>query len=250
MLVSGVFGRKNLYGIGVSLEIPEEVFAATDTPVIVRLENKRKRMPAFLIKILIGDREVLFPFVGAGSRMAASCSMEFPRRGISHIEAVFISSPFPFNFFTRFRRIKLDMDLVVFPKAVKGLRTSFPDRQAKTKGDVLSSVIGHDADIISIRDYTFGDQLKYISWKSTAKTGHLKTKELSSIRLQEIMIDFDKMNKENLEYELSCLTYLIIVSIRSKIPVGLKIDGRLYKPGVSNTHKLTLLGKLALYAAN
>jgi uncharacterized protein (DUF58 family) len=251
MLVSGIFGRRNLYGpIEVTLEFPEEVFAKTDTPIIVKLINNRRWMPAFLIKVMIKERLVLFPFVGARSRMGLACCIEIPGRGPFHIDEIYISSPFPFNFFTRYRKIKVNLDLIAFPKPLKGPWTDFHDRQARTKGDVLSNVPGYDSDITSIRDYVFGDQLKHISWKLTAKTGLLKTKELSSIQAQQIMIDFDKMNKENLEYKLSCLAFMIMKLIRSNTPIGLKIGGETYKPAMSHSHKIYLLKKLALYVEN
>jgi uncharacterized protein (DUF58 family) len=247
MMVSGIFGRGNLYGVEIALEFPEELFAKTETPIMVKLTSKRRWMPAFLINVSIKDRNVLFPFVNAKSQMNLPCKIEFDQRGAFHIENIYVSSLFPFNFFTRYRKIVLNTDLIVFPKPVKSHWQQFYDHRSMTRGEVPSSLSGYDSDITSIRDYVFGDPTKYISWKSTAKTGHLKTKELSSFQLQEIMIDFDRMNKDNLEHQISCLTFMIIKLIRSGVPIGIKIRGETHKPDLSHNHKINMLRKLALY---
>lgn len=247
MLVSGIFGRKNIYGIDVALEFPEETFARTDTPVAVRVTNKRRFLPAFLIQILVGDLKVFFPYIKAKGEAVSHLNMRFDQRGCHEISEIRVSSVFPFNFFTRFRRIHKKFDLVIFPRPTKGQTGLEHNRQTKSKGDTVSNASGHDSDVLSIRDYVAGDPLKYISWKSTAKTGLLKTKELSSIELQSVMIDFDGMNKKNLEYTLSCVTYTVLKLQKSNVPVGLVIGGETLHPSTSAAHKLRLLKKLALY---
>ena len=250
MLVSGIFGRQNLHGLAIELEIPGEIYAGIDIPIGIRLINKRKFMPAFLIRVLIENQQSLFPFTSAGSEGKQYCSFHFGERGEHLINSIHICSVFPFNFFTRYRKIHQSFRLIVFPRPQKCETIHFHDRQARIKGDTSTLAIGYDSDIISIRDYTLGDPLKYISWKSTAKTGVLKTKELSAIELQQILIDFDKMDKQDLEHRISCVTFLILKFIRSNIPVGLVIEGEHFRPAVSRTHKFNLLTKLALYGQN
>ncbi|MGV8075512.1 MAG: DUF58 domain-containing protein [Syntrophobacteraceae bacterium] len=247
MLISGMFGRKNISGLNVELEFPNEVFAQTDTPVGIKLTNPGKFMPAFLIKILVGEYEVFFPFLRARSSATLHVGMKFNKRGSQTIERIHISSVFPFNFFTRYRKLAGNFDLVVFPKPIKCQLADLYDREAKRKGEIPSNRTGHESDIISIRDYASGDPPKYISWKSTAKTGRLKTKELSSIQSQLVIIDFDKMEKKHIEETISFVTYAIVRLIRSNTPVGLLIDGDLIKAGISPAHKNKMLKKLALY---
>lgn len=247
MLVSGIFGRNNIYGMDVSLEFPEEMFAHTDTPVAVRARNQRKFLPAFLIRVMIGSQEVFYPFIKAREETGSHMNMRFDRRGRHTLTDITVASVFPFNFFTRYRKIGKKFDLIIFPKPEK-IPLNLPfDRPSRSRGDALSDSVGFDADVVSIRDYVSGDALKTISWKSTAKTGQLKTKELSSIELHNVMIDFDRMDKRNLEHTLSCATFLVIRLTRSNIPVGMVIDGQFMEPSTSPTHRLMLLKKLALY---
>jgi len=250
MLVSGIFGRQNLYDLAIELEIPDEIYAGTEIPIGIRLINKRRFMPAFLIRVLIENRQSLFAFTGAKADGKRYCTFQFGARGEHLIGSIYVCSVFPFNFFTRYRKIHQTFKLIVFPKPKKCEILHCYDHQTKIKGDASTLARGYDSDIISIRDYTLGDPLKYISWKSTAKTGILKTKELSAIELRQILIDFDKMSKQDLEHRISCVTFLILKLIRSNIPVGLVIQGEHLKPAVSKAHKIKLLRKLALYGQN
>ncbi len=250
MLISGIFGRKNLRGIDVSLEFPEERYAEASIPTGIRLTNKRKYMPAFLIRIAIDDQEVLFPIVSAKSSETLYLNMIFQTRGRHAISEILVASVFPFNFFTRYHHIPKNLELIIFPKLQRCSLTHLPAGQTRWKGDASSNVPGYDSDILSIRNYVAGDPFKYISWKATAKTGVLKTKELSAIESPNVVIDFDKLEKHDLEQALSCVAYMIVKLIQSGTAVGLLIEGESFKPDLSSAHKATLLTRLALYGQN
>jgi uncharacterized protein (DUF58 family) len=95
-----------------------------------------------------------------------------------------------------------------------------------------------------------GDPLKYIHWKATAKTGKLKTKELSSLAHRPVIIDFEKVSITNIEERISSVAYAIVQFCKNNIPIGLKINGNLYLPDVSPAHKINLLRELALYGTD
>lgn len=247
MLVSGFFGRANIRGIEAQLEFPEETFAGIDTPVMVKLANRRKRMPAFLIGIELYGREVFFPFAEPMSSTGRHITMRFDRRGLHRVGTHTVTSTFPFNFFTRYRRVSSEKALVVYPKPVRCGVPGIYDFRSRTLGDRPSDASGYDSDLISIRDYVPGDHPRYISWKSTAKTGVLMTKELSTIELRHLIIDFDQLPKKDLEHTISCVAYTVLRMIRSGTPVGMTIGGRTYPPDNSSAQKTLLLTRLALY---
>jgi uncharacterized protein (DUF58 family) len=247
MMISGIFGSRNLHAVDVSLEFPAEIYAGADVPVRVRLVNRRKLMPAFLIRIAVNGREILIPVINARSTVQESLQVCFQRRGRHTVQHLRLSSVFPFNFFTRFRTIPLKLDLVVFPRPVTCRLTRQSHSQNRSKGEASSDVAGFESDLRSIRNYVSGDPVKYISWKSTAKTGLLKTKELSSIDMEHFIIDMDRMEKRDLEHTVSCVTYTVLKLLRTRTPVGLHVDGETLKPDASAAHRLRILTKLALY---
>jgi uncharacterized protein (DUF58 family) len=108
--------------------------------------------------------------------------------------------------------------------------------------------------MLSIREYRYGDPKKYIHWKASARTGELKTKELSSLSHRPLIIDFENLPAADIEERISCVAYHIVRSFRLSIPVGLRISGKVYSPhgdrikaGEPGAGKLTMLKELALY---
>jgi uncharacterized protein (DUF58 family) len=251
MGISGLFGKNNISGIDVVLGFPEEIYAGKGFPLKVTVINRRRLMPGFLLMVHIDKRQTYTcPFVDKKRDMAGYIDFFFERRGLNEVDGIYISSPFPFNFFTRYRPIKGQYRLCVFPSLKRCDISVLYTKDWGPKADKGLNLTGFDSDIISIRDYAHGDPLKYIHWKATAKTGRLKTKELSRLANMPAIIEFDKVMIAEEEERLSSIAYLITQLIKRDIPTGLKIRGRLYKPGASTRHRLNMLKALALYKEN
>ncbi|MDI6801205.1 MAG: DUF58 domain-containing protein [Thermodesulfovibrionales bacterium] len=247
MGISGFFGKRNLSGIDIDIELPQEIYAGRDFPLKIRLKNNRAFLQAFLIKITIGKYETFFPFIDKKKEIINYINISFEARGRYKMDNLHICSVFPFNFFIRCKKINKSFEFIVFPKPEKCVLKSYFEKERIQKGEQPLDKIGYEADIISIREYIHGDPFKHISWKATAKTGELKTKDLSALSYQPIVIDFDTVNIRNTEEKLSCITYTVSHLFKLGIPVGLKIRNKLYKPGISISHKTNILKELALY---
>jgi uncharacterized protein (DUF58 family) len=253
MGISGFFGKRNLARMDINLDLPEEIFAQTAFPLKITLVNGRRFFPAFLIKVCLGDSEVLFPFVDAKGRGSKYLSFSLNERGLSKIRDIHLCSVFPFHFFRRCRKNERLFETVVFPQMKRCGLPDIVDNERRSKGEKSADRTGFDAEIISTRDYIKGDPLKYIHWKASAKTGQLKTKELSSLYRQPVIIDFDSLLIRNIEERISCVTYVIVKLFKQNIPVGLRIGGTLVTSS-GKTHgeqtkaaRIAMLKKLALY---
>ena len=247
MVASGILGHMNLLRIQVSLSFPEEIFAGIEFPVKVSVRNMRKSRPAFLLQGTIMGRSVLFPLVQERSLQEKTLMLTLDKRGRNFIHALELSSPFPFNLFTRYRTCPLQVQLIVYPRPLPGPDLVLRELISPRQGDRFSSFPGHDADILSIRDYTAGDPLKTIHWKATARTGILKTKELAALQYHNPTIHVEQIQGDELEKELSHLTHLILKISRSRSPIVVIMDNEKLQPGLLASHKHQLLRKLALY---
>lgn len=247
MGISGFFGKGNLSKIDVDIELPEDIFAKTDIPIRIRLINNRKFLPAFLIRVKIGDISALFPFVDSKCIDLKYAATTFQSRGEYRIKNIHICSVFPFSFFTRCKIIKKDLVFTVFPHPKKCDAINFLKSHKASGKELQSTRTGYEPEVISIRDYVKTDPLKYISWKASAKTGELKTKEMSSSVQQPLIINFDEIEIKDLEEKISCITYTILKMLKQNIPVGIKINGKFLNPDTSKRHKINMLRELALY---
>jgi uncharacterized protein (DUF58 family) len=253
MGISGFFGRRNLLKIDVRLDLPEEIYAKTPCPVKVTLFNRKRFLPAFLIRVHLLDKAVLVPFVDGKAKGMTYVPLHFSERGRARIGDIYLSSVFPFNFFIRYRKIPGVAEGVVFPKALECVYPGRSERGRKSRGEHFVDRTGYEAELLSVRDYIKGDPLKYIHWKASAKTGRIKTKELSSLSHQPVIIDFDRVPIKDVEEKISCITYLLLKLLKQNIPAGLRMGGVLHKPlmGVYReriqAHKIAMLKKLALF---
>lgn len=262
MGISGFFGKRNLSKIDIEVEHPQEIYANKEFPLKIKLKNNRAFLPVFLMRVKIRGQslsekgtvpldqyETLFPFIDKKSDAARYTNVSFEQRGKYEIKNIHICSVFPFNFFIRCRRLDKSFGFIVLPEPKKCDLLSTFEKEKMSKGERHLNKIGFESEILSIREYIHGDPFKYINWKATAKTGELKTKELSSLSFQPVVIDFEKSTIRSTEKKISCITYTILQLLKKNIPVGLKIGDKFYKPDVSNSHKISILKELALYRA-
>jgi uncharacterized protein (DUF58 family) len=269
MGISGFFGRRNIHAVDVELEFPAEVFAKIPFPLKIRLVNHKTFLHASLIRVRVEGADTgteagadvgaeieakakagaatLFPFVEAGAGAVKYADFTFPVRGRQSVETVTVSSVFPFNFFTRYRTLKLNVrqEVVVFPTPGKCALAGVFERRSAARGETTSARTGFDAETLSIRPYREGDPLKYISWKATAKTGRLMTREMASSASEPVIIDFEKTGVADVEERLSCIAYAVIKMIGKNVPVGFKMGQRFFKPDTSPRHKTAILTELA-----
>ncbi|GAB6071754.1 hypothetical protein JCM14244_01310 [Venenivibrio stagnispumantis] len=245
MLIAGIFGKRNIEKIDIQMIFPQEIYKNKETFIKVKLYNEKKLMPAFLIKIILPEYNIekLIPFFEKEKEIFINIIPE--KRGINKISEIYISSVFPFNFFIRSRKIDKEFEFIAFPEPKKCNIYQLGGK--KDKGEITNDRIGFEGDFISIKDYIEGTPMKYIDFKSTAKTDKLKVKELSSLENQPIFIDFDKLQLKDMEYKINCVAFIVIESIKNNIPVGIKINGKSYKPDISYKHKINILTELALY---
>lgn len=245
MLLAGVFGKKNVEALDVEVSFPEEIYANRETFINIKVTNRKKFFPAFLIKVLIKDFDLSYLFPYFEKTTSAILKIKPEKRGLQNLREIYITSVFPFNFFIRWKKVNKIFSFTVFPEPKRYAYLFYEDR--KNKGEIQVDKSGWEGDVLSIRDYTEGTPVKYIHWKATAKTDKLKVKELSEPATQPVIIDFEKLGIPDKELKLSCITYLILEMMKKGIPVGLKIGEKFYKPNLSYKHKIALLNELALY---
>ncbi|MEO5357739.1 MAG: DUF58 domain-containing protein [Nitrospirae bacterium YQR-1] len=251
MAVSGAFGRKNIFKLQVELGFPDEMYAKRDFTLRVNLINHKAYLPASLVKVKIEGNEIMFPYVGPKSGDQKTLNMQFPKRGPLTIDSVEVSSVFPFNLFTRYRQLEIKTEIIIYPEPQKCTISAVSEKTRLSKGESSSDRAGYDSDIISVRDYIPGDPQKYIHWKATARTGALKTKELSSLTFEPVVLDFELLPAAlPPEAKISCITWLVIELSKKNTPVGLKTKGKFFKPDTSNTSKRAMLNYLALMPAS
>ncbi len=247
MIISGNLSRLNFSKIRLEIQVPDEIYANTEFLIKIKIINNKRFSPAFLIRATILGKEILFPIVRKNDSEINYIPFQFDQRGRYKIDKILLSSVFPFNFFVKECEIKENIEFIVFPQMIKFHSYFYPEQDKRLLGDRDTMKHGFDSEAIFIRDYVDGDPLKYIHWKATAKTGKLKTKELSASSYKPLILDFESFDIDDTEKKISFIAYIIHHAIKKRFPVGLRIKGEFYKEGISRHHKINMLKALALY---
>jgi uncharacterized protein (DUF58 family) len=245
MTLSGILGWLNIRGLGMRIEVPDEIYRGIDTLVTVRLAN-HKHLPSFLLKVSVCGTSIDFHLLDRGGEESRAVVVRFPERGRLRIAMAEICSPFPVNFFVRCTRLIIDREILVFP-APASCPVAGNAGRTSDSGAVPKSAKGYEGEMAKIADYSGGEPLKLIHWRLSARHGALKVKELTATAQEPVVLDVETLAGRDVEGNLSCAAFLVNRLIRANRPVGLRLRDRMIAPAVSRAHRLRLLAELAVY---
>lgn len=246
MAVSGLLGWLNIRGLSVSIRLPDEVYAGITTQVAVRVENRKKLLPSFLITATLSQSPTSFILLDPHQPETGSLLTAFPTRGRHEVPAALISSSFPVNFFVRSIQVPVSGTVVVFPTPRP---SAVPSALAKPDAGTATNMVapGHDGELAKISDYRGGESLKLIHWRLSAKHEDFKVKHMTTTASDPVLLVVDRMPGRDLEERLGYCAFLVNRLVRGGRSVGLKTANGVIEPGSTRLHRLKLLGELAVY---
>lgn len=245
MAVTGLCGHRNLHRIELRLLPSADLFAATPGTLRVRISNRQRYIPVYLLEISIAEHKILVPAIAAAGSEVVDIPLTMPRRGMHPAPPLHIASCFPVNFFVRSCRYHPSRTLLVFPRP---LASPLPVQQdgRRSASEQQIAMPGGDGDLRSIEDYRPGDSPRAIHWKLSARHDNLKTKQLNRQAAVTRMIDPQQFDGP-LEERLGRCAYLVNRCFHQQCAVGLVIGAKRFAPAAGRTHRLRLLKELALY---
>lgn len=247
MAMSGLFGRNNLGRLQVELELPKEIYAACPTLGRLRVTNRRRRLPGFLLKVELADQQVLFPLIPVGESLVRPVELQFARRGEHQLPELSLSSSFPVNFFRRGFRFRPPGTALIFPRPLP-CANPIGDREQSGVGVVPVQQAGQEGELRAITDYQGGEPLKSIHWKLSARQDELKVKWHSGLRQPPVVIDLRRLPGD-FEQQLSHASHLVLELTRNNRPVGLQLAETTIAADSGPAQRHKLLKELALHAA-
>jgi len=245
MAISGVLGRSNLFGLELRAELSDEIYAGIETLVIIRLRNRRRWLPACLLRLAVAGGAAACPVLLPRGEVHLPLPATFPRRGIQPLGDIRVSSPFPITFFVRSIALPLATAVVVFPTPRPAPRPGGEETRS-LPGEAWSGK-GYEGELSRIGDYRGSEPMKMIHWKLTARHGRLMVKELSAATAPPLVIDLEQLPGRGPEERLEAASWLITRASRAGRPVGLQLEGGTIPAASGRRHKLHLLGALARY---
>jgi uncharacterized protein (DUF58 family) len=170
-----------------------------DDVVEVRLKvSNRGRLSRHLVKVVedcplddpsTGNRVFLLPGINARASAAFSDRVLCYRRGRYRSTRVTLETRVPLGLFVRRRSFDLAMDLTVYPfhlrmDAVPGVGPTWMESGPRTRSGEASEIYGS-------REYVYGEPLRHIHWRNTARLGRFVVKEYEEAAGGPVTVAFE-----------------------------------------------------------
>ena len=141
--------------------------------------------------------------------------------------------------------LRPDISCLVYPKPVAG-RLETSSGQWAEGSEEASDRRGVD-DFYGLKQYQPGDPIGRISWKSLSRGQGVFTKDFSGDDSGSVMLNYDAIKAEDVEFKLSRLTDMVLKAHKMNTEYGLTIPGFTIAPGAGERHKHKCLRALAVF---
>ena len=168
-------------------------------------------------------------------------------RGLHPVPAIVVDTRFPFGLFRAWTVWRPAATLLAWP-APEAPAPPLP-AQASAGADAAASRPGGGSELEGVRAWRRGDSLRQVVWKKAARTGELVSRETSTSASRQSWLEWQASAGPGLSVEqrLSRLAAWVELAHRLGMPVGLRLPGREWPPGLGDAHRHALLGALALW---
>ena len=181
--VSVVMLRGSLKGFDVRIHVPYPVHAGRRTSLGVTLMREIPR-PGFDIHVRLPDE----PPLGASGRArfgrvegsgTATCALPFvpKRRGRLSLGGLLLATGFPFGLIMKTSLMPRPQSILVYPALIP-VRSLTAALSGAASGRYTHRP-APDGEYLLDREYRYGDSLRHVHWKASARTGRILVKEYS-----------------------------------------------------------------------
>ncbi|HEX6863235.1 MAG TPA: DUF58 domain-containing protein [Thermoanaerobaculia bacterium] len=191
LILSGLASRENVRGLAVAVDPPGEVFA--NRPFSLGFTVKSRALVFsrwfLLFNLSRQAQPLLIPYLPRRGKSVGQLDMMVGSRGLHTFPWAHVSSLFPFGFFRKGVRYRVDFEVLVFPELFPAAAAR--PRESDQFGEDASRRTGGGHDLHALRVFRRGDDPRGIHWKQTARTGELIFTERASERNRRLSIVFD-----------------------------------------------------------
>jgi uncharacterized protein (DUF58 family) len=250
IVVSGWLSEQVIRNLVVYRRVPRGVTAGNPLRIHYQVENRRKRIPSFALEI--GESGLLsrgfLPFIPPGGRAAARSENLFESRGVFPLDAVTLTTSFPFGLFRKSRDLPLAGELVVWPRSDRKVRPPQPAGGRTPRVGAFSvGSAGLRGEYRGLRSYRPGDDPRDIHWRTTARLGHPVVREYEQSDSETLWLCLDTRGEPGPQAEIAIeiTASLAARAFREGRRFGLVTPTRTVEAGLGPGQLERILGTLA-----
>lgn len=181
----------NLEKITVDIKPLEEFFVGKSARAEIMFKNKKRFFPSFSIVLTTTPDSPLklscyIPQLKKADRVQKTETLLPLRRGLFSLkEHLILRTGFPFIFTERIITTSINKNIIIYP----GLMEVDISQIIPETGTEMGSTDKEEFQMV--RKYQYGDDMRLIHWRATAKTGEVMVKEFKIHETSKITIIFD-----------------------------------------------------------
>jgi uncharacterized protein (DUF58 family) len=248
LIVSGVLSGGSLMRLEIEREAPAASGVGDEVVIRYRVRNRSRVFPAFGLTIeelasvrggrFSGDwsgrlsAPVAFAaYVPARGSVVVEARAGALKRGTATLGPVRIWTTFPFGLTKKSKSFFQESTVLVRPRLAP-LRPGIVEG-VLGRGD-LGSVLRKSRggeEFYSLREYSQGDSLRSVAWRSTARLGYAVVREMASrpSRHLWIALDFGDAGEIECERAVSVAAALAVRAVDAGLEPGLAVSGRVFE---------------------
>ena len=191
LILSGLASRENVRGLTVAVDPSGEVFANRPFSLGFTVKSRALVFPRWFLLFNLSKQAqpLLIPYLPRRGKSVGQLDMMVGSRGQHSFPWAHVSSLFPFGFFRKGVRYRVDFEVLVFPELFPAAAAR--PRESDQFGEDASRRAGGGHDLHALRVFRRGDDPRSIHGKQTARTGELIFTERASERNRRLSIVFD-----------------------------------------------------------
>ncbi|MFT3836438.1 MAG: DUF58 domain-containing protein [Myxococcaceae bacterium] len=248
IVASGVLSERALRGLKVQRLLPEAAFAGEPFALRYSLWRKAGRSFAIAVRELDGKLRgsAFAPVIDAGDTVTVRASCVADKRGPLALEAVELSTAYPFGLFVKTRRVEIEEQLLIFPR--RGFVCADPPAAGTNQLGEFGNPKRRDGggDLWGLRELNPGEDARRVHWVKSAQVGRLLRVERESEERAKYQLWVDsKLSGDPLEHKCEETAAMAHRLIGQGHEVGLTAGEHKVRPGAGAAQELRLLKALA-----
>jgi uncharacterized protein (DUF58 family) len=264
LALSGVLSESALRGLEVRRRLPREIFSGRPNPVVIEIRNHQRRVPAFAIVVedrivrraaahdwaddeTVPSGRVFALRVDPEGRELRRYQWSPGRRGPTPFWGFQVSTRFPFGLFLKSMRIPAADDALVYP-AIESVNRMPARSGVDREGELEHNDRGEGIVATGVRDYSQGDSLRRIHWRSSLRRQALLVREMEDERDAEVEVllrTAGTTEGEEFEKRVTWAASEALAHLEAGLRVALRTDDERIEPASGPGQRARLLGYLA-----
>jgi uncharacterized protein (DUF58 family) len=247
--VSGWFSERTIRDIEVLRETPRGVTVGQEVRIAYHVRS-RGRFPVVAVELSesgLPERAFVARIAPGGSTTVRSYN-RFVRRGVYPLEAVTLSTTFPFGLFVKERDLALPGELVIWPRTDRPVRLpTIAGSPAATRPLHAASAPGARGVYRAMHEYRPGEDARDIHWRTSARLRTPVVREYEAEGNEDLWICLDTRGNPGDEAEtlVEIAASLAAAAAKEGRRFGFLAEGRVVRPASGPAHLELVLDHLA-----